>query len=152
MSYRFISICWRRCLLYKWFSCYCILEQVLVLDKYTNSPSYRVGLSITESFVTPNDDASLNDNAAGSSNVNAPGAHRFKIDLTLAKKTLTSTEDSNFVELLRLSEGIIQNRVRTTEYAVLEETLARRTFDESGDYSVRGFDLDIREHLLSGNK
>ena len=54
---------------------------------------------------------SLNDNAAGSSNVNAPGAHRFKIDLTLAKKTLTSTEDSNFVELLRLSEGIIQNKL-----------------------------------------
>ena len=127
-----------------------VSEQVVVLDKYTNSPSYRVGLAVTESFVTPNDDASLNDNATGSSNVNAPGAHRFKIDLTLTKKTLTSTEDSNFVELLRLSEGIIQNRVRTTEYAVLEETLARRTFDESGDYSVRGFDIDVREHLLSG--
>ena len=127
-----------------------VSEQVVVLDKYTNSPSYRVGLAVTESFVTPNDDASLNDNAAGASNQNAPGAHRFKIDLTLTKKTLTSTEDSNFVELLRLSEGIIQNRVRTTEYAVLEETLARRTFDESGDYSVRGFDLDVREHLLSG--
>jgi hypothetical protein len=128
-----------------------VTEQVVVLDKYTNSPSYRVGLAVTESFVTPNDDASLNDNATGSSNVNAPGAHRFKIDLTLTKKSLTSTEDKNFVELLRLSEGIIQNRVRTTEYAVLEETLARRTFDESGDYSVRGFDIDIREHLLSGS-
>ena len=43
-------------------------------------------------------------------------------------------KDANFVELLRLSEGIIQNLVRTTEYSVLEETLARRTFDESGDY------------------
>ena len=65
----------------------------LILDKYTNTPSYRVGFTVTESFVTPNDDASLNDNAAGSSNVNAPGAHRFKILLTLAKKTLASTED-----------------------------------------------------------
>jgi hypothetical protein len=128
-----------------------VSEQIIVLDKYTNSPSYRVGLEVTESFVTPNDDASLNDNAAGSSNVNAPGAHRFKIDLTLAKKTLTSTEDQNFVELLRLKNGIIQNRVRTTEYAVLEDTLARRTFDESGDYAVRGFDLDLREHLIAGN-
>ena len=127
-----------------------VSNQRLILDKYTNTPSYRVGLSITESFVTPNDDLSLNDNAAGTSNVNAPGAHRFKIDLTLAKKTLSSTEDSNFVELLRLSNGIIQNQVRTTEYAVLEDTLARRTFDESGDYAVRGFDLDLREHLLSG--
>jgi len=82
-----------------------VSEQIIVLDKYTNSPSYRVGLEVTESFVTPNDDTSLNDNAAGSSNVNAPGAHRFKINLTLAKKTLTSTEDQNFVELLRLKNG-----------------------------------------------
>ena len=127
-----------------------VSNQTLILDKYTNTPSYRVGLTVTESFVTPNDDASLNDNAAGSSNVNAPGAHRFKIELTLAKKTLTSTEDANFIELLRLSNGILQNRVRNTEYAVLEDTFARRTFDESGDYTVRPFDIDIREHLISG--
>ena len=79
------------------------------------------------------------------------GAHRFKIQLTLTKKTLTAVDDANFVELLRLDNGIIQNQVRTTEYAVLEDTLARRTFDESGDYSIRDFDLDLREHLISGN-
>ena len=28
--------------------------------------------------------------------------------------------------------------------------MSRRTFDESGDYAVRGFDLDLREHLISG--
>jgi len=39
--------------------------------------------------------------------------------------------------LLRLKAGILQNQVRTTEYAVLEDTLARRTFDESGDYAVK---------------
>ena len=124
-----------------------VSNQTLILDKYTNTPSYRVGLTVSESFVTPNDDSSLNDNAAGSSNANAPGAHRFKIDLTLDKKTLTSTEDSNFIELLRLSEGILQNRVRTTEYAVLEDTLARRTYDESGDYYIKPFEIDVREHL-----
>ena len=128
-----------------------VSEQTIILDKYTNTPSYRVGLTVTESFVTPNDDTSLNDNATGTSNVNAPGAHRFKIDLTLAKKTLTAVDDNNFVELLRLKTGIIQNQVRTTEYAVLEDTLARRTFDESGDYSIRDFDLDLREHLIDGN-
>ena len=127
-----------------------VSKQTIVLDKYTNNPSYRVGLLVTESFVTPNDDSTLNDNATGSSNVNAPGAHRFKIDLTLTKKTISSTEDANFIELLRLSEGILQNKVRTTEYAVLEDTFARRTFDESGDYTVRPFDIDIREHLISG--
>ena len=128
-----------------------VAEQTITLDKYTNTPSYRVGLLVSESFVTPNDDTSLNDNAQGTSNVNAPGAHRFKINLTLTKKALTATDDANFIELLRLKAGIIQNQVRTTEYAVLEDTLARRTFDESGDYAVRDFDLDIREHLINGN-
>ena len=127
-----------------------VLNQLIVLDKYSNTPSYRVGLTVAESFVTPNDDNSLNDNAAGSSNVNAPGAHRFKIDLTLAKRTIASTEDANFIELLRLDEGLLQNRVRSTEYAVLEDTFARRTYDESGDYTTKAFDIDIREHLLSG--
>ncbi len=128
-----------------------VTNQTVILDKYTNNPSYRVGLTVSETFVTPNDDQGLNDNAAGSSNANAPGAHRFKIDLTLAKKTLTSTEDSNFIELIRLSEGLLQNRVRTTEYAVIEDTFARRTFDESGDYYVRPFEIDVREHLQNAS-
>ena len=128
-----------------------VSAQTLILDKYSNTPSYRVGLTVTESFVTPGDDSSLNDNAQGVSNTNAPGAHRFKILLTLAKKGLSSTEDTNFYELLRLSSGTLQNQVRSTEYAVLEDTLARRTYDESGDYVVRPFDIDVREHLASGN-
>ncbi len=128
-----------------------VSEQTVILDKYTNTPSYRVGLLVSESFVTPNDDPALVDNAQGTSNVNAPGAHRFKIDLTLTKKALSAVDDANFVELLRLKAGILQNQVRTTEYAVLEDTLARRTFDESGDYAVRDFDLDLREHLINGN-
>ena len=125
-------------------------DTTLILDKYTNEPSYRIGLQITESFITPNDDASLNDNAQGSSNVNAPGAHRFKILLTLAKKTLASTSDSNFYEILRVEGGIIKSQVRNTEYSILEETLARRTFDESGDYTLTNPDFDVREHLING--
>ena len=35
--------------------------------------------------------------------------------------------------------------VRTTEYSVIEETLARRTFDESGDYTVRPFQFVAKE-------
>ena len=128
-----------------------VLEQTIILDKYTNTPSYRVGLLVTESFVTPTQDNTLNDNAQGVSNTNAPGAHRFKIDLTIAKKAIGATDDANFVELLRLNLGILQNQVRTTEYAVLEDTFARRTFDESGDYSIKDFDLDLREHLISAN-
>ena len=128
-----------------------VTNQTVVLDKYTNEPSYRIGLTIAESYVTSNDDTTLSDNATGSSNVNAPGAHRFKVDLTLAKKTLSDTDDQNFVELLRLDTGKIQNQVRTTPYSILEDNLARRTYDESGDYVVKGLDIDTRESVLVGN-
>ena len=126
-------------------------QKTIILDKYTNTPSYRVGLQIVESEVTANDDDSLNDNAQGSSNLNAPGADRFKIDLILSKLSLTSTDDQNFVELLRLNNGIRSNQVTSTAYNVLEDTLARRTYDQSGDYTVSPFTIDMRENLLSGN-
>jgi len=124
--------------------------QVLLLEKYNNQPSYRVGLNVTETFVTSTDDTSLLDNATGASNANATGAHRFKIDLTLAKLALNSTSDSNFVELLRIDNGQINHKVENTTYNILDKTLARRTFDESGDYSVESFDIDVRESVNNG--
>ena len=49
---------------------------------------------------------------------------------------------------MQLEQGVPRTIARNTEYSVLEETLARRTFDESGDYMVRGFDIDLREHWM----
>src|SRR5210317_1964753 len=120
--------------------------QTLILEPYFVNPSFKVGFTITESFITPSDDASLNDNAQGSSNENAPGAHRFKITLTLAKKELTDTDDDDFVELLRVENGNVLTKVIKTDYSLLADTLARRTFDESGNYVVKNFDIDVREH------
>lgn len=120
--------------------------QTLLLDKYTNTPTYRVGLKVTENIITPEEESSLQDNAQGSSNFAAPGAHRYQATLTLEKRTIETTEDKDFVELLRVKNGQIQYKVRTTDYSVIEQTLARRTFDESGNYTVRSFPIDIREH------
>ena len=127
-----------------------VAEQRIILDKYTNTPNYRVGLTITEGLETPEEDTSLLDNAAGTSNFNAKGSHRLKFTLTLAKVALDSAEDTNFVELLRIKNGALLEKARNTQYSVLGETLARRTYDESGDYTVRSFDIDIRETLNDG--
>ena len=120
-------------------------EETLVLDKYDNTPSARVGFTITETLLTPETDTTLLDNSTGSTNFAAKGAHRLKISLALAKLSRTSTADSTFVELLDIKSGIIQEMVRATEYSVIEETLARRTFDESGDYTVRPFQFVAKE-------
>ncbi len=125
-------------------------EQIIILEKYSNRPSFRIGWQIGESFITPEDDSSLLDNAQGSSNVNAPGAHRFKMTLTLVKKALDATDDTDFIELARIDRGNIQKFVKYADYSQLEHTLARRTFDESGNYEVRPFKLEKREHLNDG--
>lgn len=127
-----------------------VAEQQIILEKYSIDPSARVGLSIIEDLVTPEEDTSLLDNAQGTTNFNAKGAHRLKISLTLAKKDLGSTDDENFVELLSVKNGLIQAKARATEYSVLAETLARRTFDESGNYLVKPFSFNLRENLDDG--
>ena len=120
-------------------------EETLVLDKYNNSPSYRVGFTVTETLVTPEDDSTLLDNATGSTNYAAKGAHRLKFTLALAKIARDSTADSNFIQLLDTKSGILLSKVDRTEYEILEETMARRTFDESGDYTVRPFQVTMKE-------
>ena len=122
--------------------------QTIILDKYTNEPSYRVGLTIDEQKVTPEDTGyeSLLDNAQNSYNYAAPGAHRYFIDLVLTKIALNSTNDVNFIELLTVDAGEIKREVTTTAYAEIEKTLARRTFDESGNYTTKPFKIDVREH------
>ena len=123
-------------------------EQTILLDKYSNTPTYRIGLQIAESLISSTDDSSLEDNASGTTNENAPGANRLKIALTLVKKATTGTQDiDNFIELSRVEEGIITKQIEVTAYSTLEKTLARRTFDESGNYVVKPFQLELREHL-----
>ena len=120
--------------------------QSLILDAYTKTPSYRVGLNVVEKVVTPDDDETLLDNAQTSYNFAAPGAHRYYIELTLGKLTIDSVADAGFVELLRVEDGSIKSKVSKTEYSILEKTLARRTYDESGNFSVTDFPLDVREY------
>ena len=125
-------------------------EQTILLDKYSNSPTYRIGLQVAESALSSTDDDSLLDNASGSSNENAPGANRLKIELTLVSKLLTGTQDiDNFIELSRVETGTITKQTSITAYNTLERTLARRTHDESGDYVTKPFQAQLREHFNS---
>jgi len=56
--------------------------QTIILDKYSATPSYRIGFSVAESLVTPEEETGLLDNATGSTNFAAKGAHRLKFTLS----------------------------------------------------------------------
>ena len=122
-------------------------KQTILLDQYSNQPTYRVGLVISETVATSKDDSSLYDNAKGFSNYTAPGADRLKIQLTLGKKSVSDSTDVNFIELLRLENGQIRKIVKSTQYSIIRDYLAKRTFDESGDYSVEDFELGLFNSL-----
>ena len=120
--------------------------QTILLDKYSGTPSYRIGLEAKEEIYTPEDDNSLFDNAQNSFNYAAPGAHRYYISLTLKKLAVNSTDDADFIELIRIGDGNVNKKVQSTAYSVLEKEFARRTYDESGNYSVIPFEIDVREY------
>ena len=122
-------------------------KDIIVLDPYSNKPSYRVGLEISETVINANDDSSLNDNAKGFTNYAAPGADRFKISVKLAKKALLDFEDTNFVELIRVRDGEIKKLQDTSVYSEIKKYFAKRTYDESGNYAVNPFRVNIQNSL-----
>ena len=123
-------------------------KQVAILDQYTNTPTYRVGLLINEEIaVASNNYNDLFDNAKDFSNYAAPGADRLKITTTLIKKEIDDFNDQDFVELLRVENGRLTKFVDKTDYNLIKDELARRTYDESGDYYAKPFDINIKESL-----
>ena len=117
------------------------------VKKYADTVSdinARIGIQYTESIVTADADSSLYDNAAGTPNLAAPGAHRYKIDIDFVQCGLEDNPE-NFFELIRIESGVVQQVINGSQYNILQETLARRTFDESGNYVVEDFKFEIRE-------
>ena len=119
----------------------------IILDPYSNKPSYRVGLEIIEDVINANDDSSLYDNAKGFTNFAAPGADRFKVTVKLAKKALQDYDDTNFVELFRTNEGVTKKLQDETVYSEIKKYFAKRTFDESGNYAVTPFTVNTQNSL-----
>ena len=72
----------------------------------------------------------------------------------MTKKNLDDTNDQNFVEISRVQEGELQTFVKDTQYNLLNDRLARRTYEESGDYYVKPFEVFVKESLNDsiGNK
>lgn len=123
-------------------------DQSIILDQYTNTPSYRVGLFIKETFaVASNEYSDLLDNSQGFYNFAAPGADRLVVEAELIKKPLDDFDDQNFIQLLKVENGEVDSIIQRTEYSQIIDEFARRTYDESGDYYVAPFQLDVKESL-----
>lgn len=126
-------------------------SETIVVSKYTTNPTAQVGFIVTQSFVTSEEDSSLLDNSQGTSNFAAPGADRLKIDLTLSQLDINATIP-NFVRLATIVEGNLQGSPnQTIKWDWLYQILARRTYNESGNYIVKDFSVQPMEYVNSNN-
>jgi len=63
---------------------------------------------------------------------------------------IEKNSDPGFIELLRVENGEKTEEIFYPIIGDIEKTLARRTYDTSGDFFVRPFSIDITEHKISG--
>ena len=115
--------------------------QFEIVSKYSNTVSDTViGFSTVETIVNSNSDSSLLDNSSDTLNQNAPGANRLKLVPTLTTKTTAEADaDEEFFPLVEFSEGKPYRQNRFTQYNKLNDEMARRTSEESGNYVLDPF-------------
>ena len=108
-------------------------------------------LLLQKDIVTSSEDTSLFDNQGATPNTASPGADRYRIRLTLANKTNISASD-NFVYFCDIVDGEIEEVVTGTEdYNKINDVLAIRTKEESGNYIVRPFRVTFEDDSASGS-
>lgn len=101
----------------------------------SGSGTEYIGAKIVSSIIDEDSDSSLKDPAVGQTNYNQPGAHRLKQTVSFV------VNDTDSSILYTLVDGVIQNEAETDSYAVVNDLLAKRTFDENGNYKVNGLNL-----------
>lgn len=117
-------------------------KQSIAFSLYNErAANVKIGLEFSESIVTENEDSSLLDPAQEAFNYQAPGAARYNVELNLATRALDSEDVEKFVELIRIEQGQVKSLTKFPVYSEIEEVLARRTYEESGNYTVKAFNI-----------
>lgn len=125
--------------------------QTVVVDKYDNTPTKRIGLNITETITDFVNDTSLLDPAVGASNYQAPGADRYKVTLALESRPITFGDDDGFIELVRVENGDTVKLVDGSVYGVIDDYFAKRDYETNGDYVVSDFKLTPKTNPLDSD-
>ena len=130
-----------------------VQPQTLIVSKYNNQPnSVSVGFKTSEIIVTAEADGTLYDNALGSSNFNAPGANRLKLTANLVTRDTASISNTdNFFSIVDFEDGQPVTIRTSPQYASLGAEMARRTYEESGNYIIDPFELYLTSNTANTN-
>lgn len=119
-----------------------VLPQTVIVSKYDSQPDgVSVGFDTTEEIINSNIDQSLLDNSSGTPNQYAPGADRLKLTPSLVVVVNTEEASSNgeFLSLVEFSEGQPYRENKRTQYDSINDEMATRTNDQSGNFVLDKF-------------
>ena len=115
------------------------------IDKYSALPTTDIGFLIQQNIITESEDVDLFDNQGEVPDQTAPGAHRYQIKLIPTTRDQVEVEE-NFVFVARVVDGVITREVSTFDgYNRINDLLAQRTKEESGNYVVENFKAIFEE-------
>ncbi|CAM0000723.1 hypothetical protein VPHK469_0236 [Vibrio phage K469] len=120
-------------------------RQEVVVDRYSDTSDRKIGFLVDEDIVTATTDITLYSNATGTPNAKAIGADRLRIKLKLASYK-DSEVPSNFIQLMDYSNGNVSTQVDNSQYNLLANSMAQRTFEQAGDYTTDEHEIDIEQH------
>tara|TARA_S200002703_G_scaffold141621_1_gene133565 strand:- start:1848 stop:7280 length:5433 start_codon:yes stop_codon:yes gene_type:complete len=124
-------------------------KQTMLLSPYTRSYTGTVGFKVTQEVYNVSDDTSLYDNSGGIVNTASPGADRYRISLTLIDKA-NLEEGDTFVFLANIENSKIVEEVDESDaYNKINDLLAIRTDEESGDYVVDPFTIHFEDEVAN---
>ena len=128
-------------------------RQFTIVTRYSSVPGQdaldptivnpvSIGFTVEENIVNANQDRTLLDNASGYNNYNAPGADRLQLTPRLVSYP-TTNEPTEFFALLRYRDGKPIRLRDYTQYSLIGDELARRTYEESGNYVIEGISASL---------
>ena len=124
-----------------------VSQQLEVVSKYSNTGFNKsVGFFTEEDIIDSNEDTSLLDNATGTFNYAAPGADRLKLtpDLRAIDKEAADA-NTEFLPIIEFADGRPYRQNQSTVYNVIGDEIAKRTYEESGNYVLDQFTVSLRD-------
>lgn len=124
-----------------------VSPQLVVVNKYSNTDFNKsVGFYTAEDIIDSNEDTSLLDNATGTYNYAAPGADRLKLtpELQVLDKELADA-NTDFLPIVEFADGRPYKQNQNTVYNVIGDEMAKRTYEESGNYVLDQFIVSTRD-------
>ena len=124
-----------------------VSQQLVIVNKYSNTGFDKsVGFYTNEDIIDSNQDTTLLDNATGTYNYAAPGADRLKLtpELRVLDKDQADA-NTEFLPVIEFADGRPYKKSLSTVYNIIGDEIAKRTYEESGNYVLDQFIVTTRD-------